>query len=206
MSNKASYSQIHSFLNSKIRMCMFGFMKRVSIKHLICLSSIATLLLLNACQPDSDDDVLDPNQPSPTGYVYTANINGTAWKATINVSSMLKVSDRSPFKRMDINALSADGKRLMLSLKDGSTGIQGDGVAIRNYLLTTNIQESQFTYETNGSSTPYLGVSGNLNITACDSAKKLLSGSFSAILVKQPGDTVRVTNGVIKDIPYTVFD
>jgi hypothetical protein len=181
-------------------------MKRVSIKHLICLSSIATLLLLNSCQPDSDDDTLDASQPSPTGYVYTANINGAAWKATINVSSMVKVSDRSPFKRMDINALSADGKRLMLSLKDGSTGIQGDGIATRNYLLNANVEESQFTYEVNGNNLPYIGISGNVNITACDSAKKLLSGSFAAILVKQQGDTLRITNGVIKDIPYTVFD
>ncbi|MCU0440968.1 MAG: hypothetical protein MUE96_01085 [Bacteroidia bacterium] len=167
---------------------------------------LASLAILNSCQPDTDDGVPDPNQPNAPAYTYSANLNGNTWKARINVTALVKGIDTGPFKRMDVNASSSDNKRLLVSVKDISSGIDGNGIAIRSYTLNGSSQSAQFSYETNEGNITYSGISGSVNITACDTLAKTVSGTFNAILVKQPSDTIKVTNGIIQNVPYVIFD
>jgi hypothetical protein len=122
------------------------------------------------------------------------------------VSLLVKNSSGSPSKEMRITANSTDNKTLSLTLDDASTGVAGDGIAVKTYRLEQGgATDVTFSYETNGSNT-YNGAYGTVVITSSDAANKKLTGTFSCTLFKGPGDSLKVTNGVITDIPYTISE
>lgn len=173
-----------------------------SSRKLLALAAITTLIGLASCQKDMTDD---DGSPQPAAFTYKANINGSSWTATQNISLLVKNSSSSPAKEMRILANSSEGKQLSIKLADASTGIAGDGIAIRTYTLGGGSADASFAYSVNGSNN-YTGAYGSVVITKSDAANKKLSGTFSCVLYKGPGDTLRVTGGVITDLPYTILE
>jgi hypothetical protein len=174
------------------------------IKQYLCYTALFSTLFIASCQ--KDDDPFEEENKNPAAFTFKASINGSEWKGTQNVSLLVKNSSGSPSKEMRITANSTDNKTLSLTLDDASTGVAGDGIAVKTYRLEQGgATDVTFSYETNGSNT-YNGAYGTVVITSSDAANKKLSGTFSCTLFKGPGDSLKVTNGVITDIPYTISE
>ncbi|MES2780226.1 MAG: hypothetical protein V4651_10055, partial [Bacteroidota bacterium] len=171
---------------------------------ILTLISIVSLLGITSCQKDSDV-FEEENLPQPAVFTYKATISGSVWTATQNISLLVKNSSSSPNKEMRILANSSDGKQLGIRLADASTGVSGDGIAVRTYSLGIGSSDATFAYSTNGSNS-YVGAYGTVTITKSDATNKKLSGTFSCTLVNTAGDTLRVTGGVITDLPYTILE
>lgn len=175
------------------------------IKQLFFYTALSATLFIASCQKDNNDP-FEEDKVVPAAFTFKASINGADWKGTQNVSLLVKNSSVTPSKQMRITANSTDNKRLSLTLSDASTGIAGDGIAVKTYRLQLNgSSDAAFSYEVNGSNA-YTGAYGTVTITSSDAANKKLTGTFACTLYKGAGDTIRVTNGVITDLPYTIFE
>jgi hypothetical protein len=163
-------------------------------------------MLISSCQPD-DEPFAEETIPPPAAYVYTAKLGGVNWSGTQNLSLLVKNSSGSPSKEMRISANSSDGKLLTLALADASTGISGDGIAVKTYSLQVNGSgDATFLHVNTNTNTTYVGAYGLVTITQSDAANKKLSGTFSCTLYKAPGDSLKVTNGVFTDLPYDITE
>lgn len=189
------YKQLHTL----IIMLSKSYSLRLTF---IALASLCTFTFcLISCTPDSAEKFEEESKPQ-NSFVYSAKMNGTDWKATINVSTYIK--DVSP-KRMDINAQSASGQRLLLSLKDTTLANRND-IPLKTYKLILNGQsDASFSYDINGSNL-YQGAYGAVTITKCDSTTKKISGTFSCTLFRSSGDSLKITQGIITDLPYSIFE
>lgn len=177
-----------------------------SYKKILVLISMVSLLGIVSCQKDDSGTFEEENIPQPAAFTYKASINGTAWVATQNISLLVKNSSSSPSKEMRVLANSSDGKQLSIKLSDASTGVSGDGIAVKTYsLVKGGATDVSFSYSVNGSNV-YTGAYGTVTITKSDAANKKLTGTFSCTLYKAAGDTLRVTGGVIADLPYTILE
>lgn len=176
-----------------------------SYKKILVLFSMVSLLGIVSCQKD-DTTFEEENIPQPAAFTYKATISGTAWTATQNISLLVKNSSSSPSKEMRILANSSDGKQFSIKLADASTGVSGDGIAVRTYNLAIGgSSDATFAYSAKGSNN-YVGAYGTVTITKSDAANKKLTGTFSCTLVNTSADTMRVTGGVITDLPYTILE
>lgn len=174
-------------------------------KQILFYTALASTLFIASCQKD-DDNPFEEENKNPAAFTYKASINGSEWKGTQNVSLLVKNSSGSPSKEMRITANSIDNKRLSITLTDGSTGVAGDGIAVKTYQLQlSGTSSAAFSYETSGSNT-YDGAYGTVTISSSDAANKKLSGTFSCTLYKGAGDSLKITNGVITDLPYTILE
>jgi hypothetical protein len=175
------------------------------VKQILVYTALSSVLLITSCQKDDDSGFDEDNKTPEAAFTYKASINGTEWKATQNVSLLVKNS-AGPGKEMRITANSSDNKRLSLTLSDASTGVAGDGIVVKTYSLKqSGTSDANFSYEANGSNT-YEGAYGTVTITSSDAANKKLSGTFSCTLFKGAGDSLKITNGIITDLPYTIFE
>jgi hypothetical protein len=174
-------------------------------KRMLMVSGIGLLLAIQACTPDDATDG-DIPPPAPT-FTYTAKLNGTNWLGKQNLSLLVKNSQGSPSKEMRISANSTDGKLLNLTLEDGSTGVAGDGIAIKTYTLSTvGNSDATFTLVDTQKGGTYVGAYGVVTITKSDATNKKLSGTFNCTLYVSKGDSMKVTNGIITDLPYTITE
>ncbi|MES2558883.1 MAG: hypothetical protein V4590_04045 [Bacteroidota bacterium] len=174
-------------------------------RKMLVLIGIVSLLGISSCQKDDGTTFEEENIPQPATFTYKATIGGNTWTAKQNISLLVKNSSSGPSKEMRILANSSDGKQLGIRLADASTGVSGDGIAVRTYSLDIGSSDATFAYSTNGSNS-YVGAYGTVTITKSDAANKKLSGTFSCTLVNTGGDTLHVTGGVIADLPYTILE
>jgi hypothetical protein len=190
------------YFKSKQLLLSMSFTKRISL-----VIGAIVMISLSACQPDDDPLFKEETTPQPGEFTYTATINGSKWAAKQNFSLLVKNSTGSPGKEMRLSANSTDNKQLNITLEDGSTGIAGDGIAIKTYLLKqSGTSDASFSFENNNNSSTYTGVYGTVTITQSDAANKKISGTFSCTLVQNAGDTLRITNGIITDLPYDITE
>ncbi|MEM0578559.1 DUF6252 family protein [Flavobacterium polysaccharolyticum] len=154
----------------------------------------------------SNDETSEDN----TSGTITATINGTPWKGSkiINVS-LIQVTS-SGEQRFDISA--QDGKQ-MLSLAFSSQ-ITAKGMPVRTYSFDNDDALFLNTYLIGNSTfTEHSPVSGQLTITAIDTDKKTISGTFSfqnekiGILQTEivTPEMVNVTEGVFTNLTYKVI-
>jgi hypothetical protein len=190
---------------------MYCKLKEVLLNMLFAQKQVRFSLFLfifsmAACQPDDEVPFIEDAKPLPPSFVYSASINGVFWDGKQNVSLLVKNSSSSPSKEMRITANATDLKNLNITLSDVSTGIAGDGIAVKTYTLEKGaISDAAFSYSEQGANN-YTGAYGTVRITKSDAANKKITGTFSCTLYKTAGDTLRVTNGIITDLPYTIFE
>jgi hypothetical protein len=119
-------------------------------------------------------------------------------------NTLLKASTGgTAVKRMDIRATDAEGRQLIITISDQTTGTNGDGVSTDLYIpfddVTTGTENTFFfTIIENGISYPF--IDGSLDITSCDASGKKVSGTFSF-----SDDDFQVTNGSFTNMCYTVL-
>lgn len=184
----------------------FVILDMISYRKIVLVLAGISLLGVTSCQKDDSTTFEEENLPQPAAFTYKATINGVAWTATQNISLLVKNSSSSPSKEMRILANSTDGKQLSIKLADASTGVAGDGIAVKTYSLGKGgTSDASFSYSVNGANV-YNGAYGTVTITKSDAANKKLTGTFSCTLYKTSGDTLRVTSGIITDLPYTILE
>jgi|SRR5688572_22440139 hypothetical protein len=170
------------------------------MKKLMKMLGVAALLAvvsLSACSDDSSD--------SCQNGTLEMTVNGDAVTGSSFNNTLLKaVSMGTPGKRMDIRATDSDGRQLIISFSDLTTGTDGNGVTTDDdYIpfddvLTGTENVFFFTIIDDDGST-YMFTDGTLDITSCDASAKQVSGTFS---FSDPD--FEVTSGSFTDMCYRI--
>jgi hypothetical protein len=150
--------------------------------------------------------------------VFSAAVDGADW-STDSVSAFLVGDDRGKSRIMTITGYTS--KRVIsISLRDTSSGSNDSTMSVQHYPLESWGNASAFAYGNNridiGPNITWQqqgeAISGEANVTASDGVNKRISGTFSftaRVLVIGTGgsglsaDSVSVTNGIFKNIPYS---
>jgi hypothetical protein len=175
-------------------------------KRLLLPIGFLVLLNLSSCSQDEEDPFTAGQTPAPA-YAYTAKINGKSWSGKQNLSLLVKNSLGSPSKEMRISANSSDGKLLTLTLEDASTGVAGDGIAVKTYrMVISGTSDAAFVYVDTQNGSTYEGAYGIVTITKSETTQKKLTGTFDCTLYKSAGDSLKITNGILTDLPYDITE
>ncbi|MEO7992077.1 MAG: hypothetical protein ABI663_21170 [Chryseolinea sp.] len=167
------------------------------MKNLMKLVSVFALFILvglSACKKD------EPQAATCEGGSFTVTINSAAVTDVVLYNTLLKGNDA---KRMDIRATDANGRQVIITFTDLSTGSSGNGVTTDAYIpfeeVTTGTENTfLFTIIEGGNS--YSFINGSLDITSCDANAKKVSGTFSF-----SDEDFEVTNGSFTNVCYTVL-
>ena len=153
---------------------------------------------------------------SDSTVVFSASINGVAWQ-TDSVSAFLVGDHRTHTKIITIAGYTSQ-RVIEISLRDTSSGSNDSTMTVQQYPLDSWGNASAFGYGYNriyyGSNVTWqqqgTGVAGTADVTASDGVNKRISGTFSftarLLVIDSVGitkDSVTVTNGVFKNIPYS---
>jgi hypothetical protein len=125
--------------------------------------------------------------------VTAASLDNTLLKASTGATDA---------KRMDIRATDAEGRMLIISFNDLSTGATGNGISIEAYVSIDDIATGTentffFTIIEDGVSYPFMD--GTLDITSCDANALQVSGTFSF-----SDQDYEVTSGTFTNVCYRV--
>jgi len=186
--------------------------KKIWLPALVLLCSVYGLL---SCRKENLNGI---HSATDSTAVFSATVDGADW-STDSVSAFLVGDDRGKFRVMTISGYTS--KRVIsISLRDTSSGSNDSTMSLQQYPLESWGNASAFAY---GNNRIYFGpnvtwqeqgeaISGEANVTASDGVNKRISGTFSfvaRVLVIGTGgsalsmDSVHVTNGVFKNIPYS---
>jgi Family of unknown function (DUF6252) len=151
--------------------------------------------------------------------LFSATIDGSNWQ-TDSVSAFLVNEYPNHYKIMTITGYTSN-RAITISLKDTSqTGSNDSTMRAQEYDLNNQMPFAEFSYVNNwihvGRDWVWQqqgpGYNGQATVTASDGVAKTISGSFSftaqVLSIDSTGldvDTVKVTNGVFKRVPYTYF-
>lgn len=148
--------------------------------------------------------------------VFSATIGGTAWKAD-SVTAILVNGHDSSDKLMTISGFSSTNE-IVITLHDTAiSGSSDSTMAIRQYLVDSWRESAVFNYSADkiaiGHDTIWnhsgVSKSGQATVTACVGATKKITGTFNFTArvfthdsLSLHIDTLVVSNGVFKNIPY----
>jgi hypothetical protein len=169
-------------------------MKKIVTK--LSVFALFLLLGLNACKDDDSDSCQNGTfEMTVDGEEVTGgDFNNTLVKAN---------SAGTDGKRMDLRATDNQGRTLIITFTDLSTGKNGDGVSTDEYIPFDDISTGSentffFTLITDDVSYPF--TDGTLDITSCDANAKQVSGTFSF-----SNDDIAVSNGSFTNMCYRVI-
>jgi len=152
---------------------------------------------------------------SDSTAVFSASINGVSWQ-TDSVSAFLVGDARTDTKIITITGYTSQ-RVIAVSLRD-TTSSNDSTMSVQQYPLDSWGNASAFAY---GNNRVFYGpnvtwqqqgsaVTGTADVTASDGVNKRISGTFSftakLLVIDSVGlttDSVTVTNGVFKNIPYS---
>jgi hypothetical protein len=169
-----------------------------NLRKLLSVSTLSILVSFSACKKD------DPKPESCENGTFKATVNGAVETGTSFNNTLLKATSGGVTgKRMDIRATDAEGRQLIITFNDLSTGVNGDGISTDPYIpfdeVTTGTENS-FLFTIIEGSLSYSFIDGTLDITSCDANTKKISGTFSF-----SDDDFQVTSGSFTDMCYTVL-
>lgn len=167
------------------------------LMKMLGVSALCAIVSLSACSDDSGD--------SCQNGAFQMTVNGDVVAGSSFNNTLLKATSMgTPGKRMDLRVTDAEGRQLIISFSDLSTGTSGNGVSIADdYVPFDDVitgTENVFFFtliDTDGST--YMFTDGTLDITACDAGAKQVSGTFS---FSDPD--FDVTNGSFTDMCYHI--
>lgn len=166
------------------------------MKYILSVVFISCIIF-SACQKEYQptDVTIIPGTPTTAAGTFKAKIDGVQWEATL-----VKQAQRE--SGVIVLAGISSGKSLVLRVADSS---------VHKYVIATQSQSnvgvwSDSTVGPNSFATNQWGVDGNygeLNITAIDTLKKTMSGTFNMKVYRQFDSLQRtITEGVFTNIPY----
>jgi major membrane immunogen (membrane-anchored lipoprotein) len=186
------------------------------MKKILSIGLLSLSILFASCSSDDNSD-------SNSIKSISATINGKEWKPSkINSVTLIKFPG-SNNQRFDIN-IQDDSQMLMLACESSLT--TNDAMPLKEYNFYEDNEETDGneltlsdalfinTYLIDGNTyTEHIPSYGKIKITEMDTQKKTVSGTFSFKALKGNAlqtkvltpDVFEVTNGVFKNLPYTVF-
>lgn len=173
-------------------------MKTASVLVILLL-----VLVFTACQKEiefSPDNPANPSPPTTPGASGSmkAKFDGTQWTAN-------KAAAAARMQGMiNISGFSTDRKTLTITLTDSGVHryILSDVTMNAAAYIDSN-DTNPFTLASNQGTYPTTA-GGEVNITAIDTAKKIISGTFSFKLYRDMDDKkLNVTEGSFTNLPYT---
>jgi hypothetical protein len=168
---------------------------KIGMKKFMRMLSVLTLLVvvsLSACKDD-------PAPETCQNGTFEAKVNGDLASGSSFDNTLLKAAGT---KRTDIRATDANGRQLIITVSDQSTGTEGNGISTGEYIPFDDVMtgtENSFFFTIIDNDVTYPFIQGSLDITSCDADKKKVSGTFSFA-----GDGFEVMNGTFTDLCYTV--
>ena len=174
------------------------------MKKIIGIGLFVMSLVFVGCSKDED------SESTTTGSI-TATINGIPWTGTKIINVSLIQSTTIGEQRFDISA--EDGKQ-MLALAISNEITTTKGMPVRTYSFDNDDALFVNTYMIGSNTyTEHFCNAGQLTITAIDTDKKTISGTFSfesekvGVLQTEivTPDVVHVTKGVFANLTYTVI-
>jgi hypothetical protein len=178
------------------------------MKKIIGIGLLVMLLAFVGCSKDEESE--SPASENTARGSVTATINGTAWTGTKIINVLLTQVQSSGEQRFDISA--HDGKQ-MLSLAFSNEITAAKGMPVRTYDFDNGDAIFLNTYVSgNNTYTEHFCNAGQLTITAINTDKKTISGTFSfesekvGVLQTEivTPEIVKVTKGVFTNLTYTV--
>ncbi len=177
---------------------------------------LLTVVSLSSCNKDKD------NEPKPAATPgLECKINNVAWKAaTFNNTLVEAPTAVYPGKRLDIRGTAADGTTLVLTISEPSTTANG-GIKVDTYYTNilrnvppnhvsgTPVKAALGTYMSlitqKVSMSDPEAMEGQIVITACDAAKKTVSGTFFFNAINfDDASVLNFTSGTFTNLSYTV--
>jgi hypothetical protein len=175
------------------------------------ISLIATLLsvvlLLQNCKKDTVTASTTSSEP------MIAFINDSTWTAT-NVKATLNYSPATKAKVFTCTGMSNNQQINLYVTQNNTSNTPGFPLATYTVNTTTDVALS-YDFIQNGVLAPQGVVapgSGTVIITAIDSVKKVITGTFTFLSIKNNYDNsgniisvtdAQITNGGFNDVPYT---
>lgn len=159
---------------------------------------ISSFLLLTACQKNADFDPNNPARPvDSSNAAMKAKVNGTQWLADKSAGAARLQG------LINITGISSDKKYITITLTD--SGVHHYVLSDATFNVAALVDSSEtnaFAYTSNQGTYP--GESGgDVNITAIDTAKKTISGTFSVKLFRETdGAQKTVTEGRFTNVNY----
>ncbi|HVU58108.1 MAG TPA: DUF6252 family protein [Puia sp.] len=188
-------------------------MKKTTKIRLAGVGLLCALYSLVSCRKENLNGT---RSTADSTAVFSATINGVDWK-TDSVSAFLVGDYRGHTKVMAITGYTS--KRVIsISLQDTTTSGNDSTLAVQQYALGDWGNASAFAYGNDrvviGRNVVWQqqgeGIDGVANVTASDGVSKLVSGTFQfnarVLSLDSTGlaiDSVTVTSGVFKNIPYS---
>jgi len=166
-----------------------------NLSKILGLFALVALTGLGACKDDDSDKCQNGT------FELTINGDATTGK-NFNNTLVIGNSAGTDGKRMDIRATDTQGRTLIITLTDNSSGASGNGVSTDEYIPISEVTTGTenvflFTIIENDMSYPF--IEGTLDITSCDANAKQVSGTFSFA----DGD-FEVTNGSFTNMCYRI--
>jgi hypothetical protein len=166
----------------------------------ILLVSFISVFVITACQKEVDFDASNPANPNPpvasTGN-FRAKINGTQWVAN-------KAAGAARFGGViNLSGLSNDRKILTITLTDSGVHryILSD-ITMNAAAMVDSNDANPFSFVSNQGTYPTTS-GGEVNITAIDTAKKTMTGTFSFKMYRDMDSTMKtITEGSFTNLSY----
>jgi hypothetical protein len=180
----------------------------------VCLGFALVMALIFSCRKEGGRSTT--NAAADTSALFSATIAGVTWQ-TDSVSAVMGHEFPGYAKVITINGYTSS-RVISISLKDTSFYTSNDSTLLTGEYTVNNWEtDAAFVYLSERALVGHDSVwrqqgaaeSGNATVTSSDGVNKLISGSFSftARLITIDSislnmDTLSVTNGVFKNIPY----
>ena len=186
------------------------------MKNLI-IFIVSTFIVLGAasCKKNNSTSTTTNNTTTTTTTTSTGNgtitcsLNGSAWTSTRN-TAMLTIDNSNGISALVINGeTSADIIAIGLDIPTASKNLSA---GTHDYEGPKEDLLMQYTTKTSGGGTftQHLPEAGGFTITSVDNTNKKFSANFSFTNVKvgakTAADTIRGTNGVIKDVQFVIVE
>jgi hypothetical protein len=168
-----------------------------------------------SCKKDSEPS------PVPAPASMECKVDNSSWKAATFTNTLIRMTTSLyTGKRLDIRGTAQNGSMIILSISDPSTGGQGDGIKLDTYYINI-FQNLPSDYQSGMPAKGAIGTytvplaqklflsdfeapEGQITITACDAAKKTISGNFFFKATNPVGDSgVSITSGTFTNLSYT---
>lgn len=182
----------------------------------IWLTGLVLLCLLYGLLSCRKENLNGISTMSDSTAVFSATVGGVVWQ-TDSVSAFLVGDHREHTRIITITGYTSR-RAIAISLRDTSSTSNDSTMSVQKYPLEDWGNASAFAYGYNriayGPNVTWQqqgeAITGEADVTASDGVNKRISGTFSftaRLLVIGPTgltrDSVSVTNGVFKNIPYS---
>lgn len=166
-----------------------------TVKILTLVAIIAMTTFIYSCSKDEDGNIV----------ISVPKLSATVGDSTFtSVFRQTNLADSIFTISATTGASLEKGKKMIIIVRGNTIGTYN--LDTNPFDTSSTVQaKSSISYWPEGAKTPYLGISGQVEITKLDTAKNKISGTFNFEMAKTAAanDKLNVTNGTFENLNYT---